>query len=68
VVIVEGTVDDPVTDDDLARRIVDQWNEKYGRLVPEPARGGVYRLIPRAARAWRRFPDDATKWEFPTEG
>jgi hypothetical protein len=66
VVIVEGIVDDVVTDQALAEQIIGQWQAKYGRLLPEPA-GGMYRLTPRAARAWSRFPDDATKWEFPTE-
>ncbi|HEX5416311.1 MAG TPA: pyridoxamine 5'-phosphate oxidase family protein [Chloroflexota bacterium] len=63
VVIVEGKVDDVAADQDLAARIIAEWQEKYGRLLPEPT-GGMYRLIPRVARAWSRFPDDATRWEF----
>ena len=67
VVIVEGTVDDHAADTELAKQIVDQWQAKYGRLLPQPA-DGIYRLLPRVARAWTRFPDDATKWDFPISG
>lgn len=67
VAILEGVVEDieSVTDADLAGRIIAAWDAKYGRLHPEPAARGIFRLRPRAARAWTRFPDDATRWRFP---
>ena len=65
VVIVEGAAEDVVTDADVGGRIIEAWAAKYGRLLPEPATDGIFRLRPRTARAWSRFPDDATRWQFP---
>jgi hypothetical protein len=64
VVIVEGMGEDVVTDADVGARIVEAWAAKYGRLLPDPVGGGMYRVRPRAVRAWSQFPDDATCWRF----
>jgi hypothetical protein len=66
VVIVEGMVVDlpTIADRGIADAIVAQWTAKYGRLVPDPVNDGMYCLRPTAARAWSRFPDDATRWRF----
>lgn len=65
VVILEGFVEDLVTDADTGARVVDAWNAKYGRVTPHPATDGIIRLRPRSVRAWTRFPHDATVWRFP---
>lgn len=65
VVILEGSVEDLVTDEETGRRIVDAWDAKYGRLHPRPATDGILRLRPLRARAWTAFPEDVTGWEFP---
>jgi hypothetical protein len=65
VVILDGVVEDLVTDAATALRIRDVWDAKYGRLHPDPATGGIFRLRPRTARAWSQFPEDATRWRFP---
>jgi hypothetical protein len=69
VVVLEGVVEDveSITDGDLAASIVEAWDAKYGRLHPDPAADGVFRLRPRSVRAWSRFPDDATRWTFDDE-
>jgi len=64
VVILDGSADDTIADAHVAARIVEAWSAKYGRLHPDPAGRGMYRLRPRTVRAWRRFPDDATRWRF----
>lgn len=65
VVIVEGVVDDLVTDADLAARIVSAWAAKYSRLLPEPADRGIFRMRPRTARAWSTASlEDGTRWSF----
>lgn len=66
VVIVEGMGEDlaGVTDQALASEIVQRWDAKYGRLTPDPVADGLFRLRPLAARAWTRFPNDATRWYF----
>lgn len=66
VVILERDAEDvdAVTDADLAARIVEAWEAKYGEALPQPATRGIFRLRPRAARAWSRFPHDATRWRF----
>jgi hypothetical protein len=67
VVILEGTVEDVVPEPEIAARIVAAYVAKYGADAPIPqAAKGMYRLRPRAARAWSRFPDDATRWDFPS--
>ena len=67
VVIVEGNVDKlaPVTNSDLAARIVAEWDRKYGRLHPDPAGEGLFRLRPRTVRAWSTpLLTDSTSWTF----
>lgn len=66
VVILEGEAEDvEATDAELGARIVAVWDEKYGRLHPEPATDGIFRLRPKRARAWHDFPHDAARWQFP---
>jgi hypothetical protein len=66
VVIVEGVLEDipGIDHPELAGQIVESWTAKYGRLMPDPEKNGMYCLNPRAARAWTRFPDDVTRWSF----
>lgn len=66
VVILDGFVEDvpAIEDAGLARAIVDQWTQKYGRLVPDPVNDGMYCLRVSRARAWTEFPADATTWTF----
>lgn len=66
VVIVEGLAEDIVTETALGERIIAAWNEKYGRLSPEPATDGVFRLRPRTVRAWSDSEGfaDATRWTW----
>lgn len=65
VVIVEGVVEDLVTDVETAARVVEAWTVKYGRLVPEPGSSGILRLRPRTVRAWSTSTlEDGTRWHF----
>lgn len=65
VVILEGVAEDLVTEAELGARIVAAWNAKYGRLLPDPAGGGILRLRPRTARAWSTSSlEDGTRWQF----
>jgi hypothetical protein len=66
VVILDGVVEDvsAIEDAVLARAIVAQWSEKYGRLVPDPVNDGMFCLRVSRARAWTEFPADATAWTF----
>lgn len=65
VVIVEGRGEDVErTDEELGRRIAASWKKKYGRLVPEPAVRGIFRLVPSQARAWSEDLHDGTVWTF----
>ncbi len=65
VVILEGEVEDLTTDPDLGSRIIDAWSSKYGRLQPDPAGSGIFRLRPRTARAWSNESlEDGTRWRF----
>jgi nitroimidazol reductase NimA-like FMN-containing flavoprotein (pyridoxamine 5'-phosphate oxidase superfamily) len=63
VVILDGTVEDVVPEPELAARIVEAFAAKYVSPLPQATRG-MYRLRPRSVRAWSRFPDDATRWDF----
>jgi len=66
-VILEGTVEDlpTLTDHELAARIVTYWNDKYGRMQPDPIREGIFRLRPQSVRAWSTASlADGTKWEL----
>jgi len=68
VVIVEGVVEDLVTDAETGERVVRAWDEKYGRLHPEPAAQGLFRLRPRNVRAWSAASlVDGTRWRFAEE-
>ena len=63
--ILEGVVDDGVTDAETSERIVRAWDAKYGRLHPRPADDGIFRFRPRAARAWSDPSlGDGTRWQF----
>lgn len=63
--IVDGAGEDlERTDEELGRRIAAEWDRKYGRLVPEPATRGIFRLTPSKARAWSEDLHDATVWTF----
>ncbi len=65
VVILEGVVEDTVTDAELGARIVEAWAAKYGRPLPGPATEGIFRLRPRSARAWSDASlEDGTRWRF----
>lgn len=65
VVILEGEVEDVVTEPELGARIADAWMDKYGRLAPDPAGDGILRLRPRTARAWSSESlEDGTRWSF----
>jgi hypothetical protein len=64
VVILEGLAEDVVTNAAVGKAIIDVWNTKYGRLLPEPDSDGIFRLRPQTARAWSQFPHDATRWKF----
>ena len=59
VMIVEG-VAQVVTDPALQEFIDDAYEAKYGVRHGTP----VWVLEPRVARAWSRFPADATRWDF----
>lgn len=68
VVILEGEAEDLTTDADLGARIVAAWEAKYGRLHPDPAGSGIFRLRPRTARAWSNSSlHDGTRWQFRDE-
>ena len=67
VLVVEGDAEDLTTDANLGDRIVGAWRTKYGRLEPDPATRGIFRLRPKTARGWSRFPHDATRWRFADE-
>jgi hypothetical protein len=64
-VILEGVVDEVVTEEMLGARIVDGWMRKYGRLEPKPAVSGMFRFRPHTARAWSTETlEDGTRWRF----
>jgi hypothetical protein len=66
VVILEGIIEDLSTVEGyLAEQIVSAWDAKYGRLHPDPAGSGIFRLAPRRARGWSASTlRDGTRWEF----
>jgi len=54
---------------ELAERLSRVYSAKYKPLGYEPGpdtwnSGGLYRVRPRMAFAWREFPKDATRWTF----
>ena len=68
VVILEGEAIQVVTDSRLGDRLIAAWQTKYDPLPPEimpqPATRGLFRLRPRAARAWRAGLQDGARWHF----
>ncbi len=65
VVIVEGVVEDLVTDPSTGGRIIQAWATKYGRLLPQPDTEGIFRLRPCVARGWSSASlEDGTRWLF----
>jgi general stress protein 26 len=62
-VIVEGTCAELVPDEDLARRLSERSQAKYG-YGADPAESGIWRLVPDRVLAWERFPVDATRFVF----
>ena len=65
VLIVEGVGEDVErTDHELGGRIATSWESKYGRLVPDPAAHGIFRLTPHSARGWSEDLKDGTVWIF----
>lgn len=67
-VILEGRVEDLTTDAALGQRIAEAWTAKYGRLAPEAATRGIFRLRPRRARGWSHEDlTDGTGWTFERE-
>lgn len=66
VVIVEGVGEDVErTNEELGRKIAENWDAKYGRLVPDAATRGIFRLTPRRAHGWSENLTDGTVWTFP---
>jgi hypothetical protein len=62
-------VDALAVDAELSARIAAVYRAKYALapsdpLVPDAAKNGIWRLRPRVARAWTRFPEDATRWDL----
>jgi Pyridoxamine 5'-phosphate oxidase len=69
VLIIEGVCDDlERTNVELGARIASGWSAKYGRLVPDAAADGIFRLIPIRARGWSEDLTDGTVWTFPSAG
>jgi PPOX class probable F420-dependent enzyme len=69
VVILEGRAAQ-VTDEDLLRRLSEDYSTKYGFGVTFTAEGrGLLVVTPREAYAWREqdFPATATRFAFPKE-
>jgi len=65
VVILDGIAEDITTDDSLAQRIIAAWTEKYGRLFPDPAGSGMFRMRPRVGRGWSTESlKDGARWRF----
>lgn len=68
-VIVEGLGEDlERTDAELGHKIAESWNAKYGRLAPDAAARGIFRLTPTRARGWSENLADATVWTFSSDG
>jgi nitroimidazol reductase NimA-like FMN-containing flavoprotein (pyridoxamine 5'-phosphate oxidase superfamily) len=68
VVILHGDARELRTPDrKLVERLVNDSAKKYG-YAPKPedfATGGTYVVHPRVVFAWKQFPKDATRWQFP---
>lgn len=65
VLILEGVVEDVVTDAASGARVVEAWEAKYGRLHPRPATEEIFRLRARAGRGWSSSSlMDGVRWRF----
>ena len=66
-IVVEGACESLVPDLDLAGRLADRSQEKYGWAPPAESytRQRLWRLLPTRVLAWDRFPEDATRFVFP---
>lgn len=68
VVIVEGLGQDlERTDDVTGRKIAERWHAKYGRLVPDAAATGIFRMTPTRARGWSEDLTDGTVFTFAAD-
>lgn len=63
-VIVEGEVRPANPSAELAQRLADASQAKYGYSPGAGAYSGALALFPRRVRAWRSFPEDATRFRF----
>lgn len=65
VVILEGLAEDITTDEELGQRIIAAWMAKYGRLHPDPAGSGLFRMRPQVGRGWSHESlKDGARWRF----
>ena len=65
VVILEGLADDVITDEALGQRIIAAWMAKYGKLPPDPAGSGMFRMRPHVGRGWSHESlKDGARWQF----
>jgi hypothetical protein len=65
VVILEGIMEDVVTDPETGDRIVEMWHAKYGEFAPQPATDGIFRFRPQSVRAWSTATlETGTRWRF----
>ena len=64
-VILEGSMRRTVPPPELARRLAEASQAKYGYGPSEEAySAGLWALRPDRARAWTAFPDDVTRFRF----
>jgi nitroimidazol reductase NimA-like FMN-containing flavoprotein (pyridoxamine 5'-phosphate oxidase superfamily) len=67
VVILHGNAHLRPPDHELAVRLTKASTEKYG-YAPKPEEyeaSGVHVFRPRVVFAWKEFPKDVTRWQFP---
>lgn len=70
VVILQGRAEELRTvDRELAERLVRASKEKYGYApnAEDLGKGGTFVFRPRLVMAWKSFPQDVTRWQFPDE-
>jgi hypothetical protein len=53
----------------LVERLIAASKEKYGYAPPPESYtgGGVFMVRPHKVLAWKHFPKDVTRWQFPNE-
>ena len=53
----------------LVERLIAASKEKYGYAMPPEAYtgGGLFMVRPHKVLAWKLFPKDVTRWQFPSE-